>query len=428
MSQPPASERGAILVLKMRLISVAGVEGGIEEEEGVDMGRRRGDDGQGRGGVGMLSFDGSCRPDLSTAIISNPARNLLGSLHEPPSKAYRHRLKVSHPSECFTCYPGDRPRADGTRPPILLLLPFHQTRTMLLATPTEIQTEICSYLNPPSLAMMARVSHQVHLVAIPLLYRTVTIHRWNDLLAFFALDKALIPKDPELARERAQRRRADLECIRRLVLDFPFDWEPDTVGPVRELHLSRSLRLRSAPLQLELLRITFPCDLRPVLAVLQSVSPRTIELQRYHELSKPQIDFEFNIYLMVSNRIWDRLETLTYGAVNLEGYAALGGRSVRSTPFRTVREAVFRMPSRPSAGPRVYQPSLLKLVDFCPNLAKLRIETRKGTEVKELEGAVHQLVRNGVEVEVVVAPKVMFEESGRSYWPGDETDDSDEEV
>ena len=312
---------------------------------------------------------------------------------------------------------------------------------MLLATPTEIQLEIISYLDLPSLAQLAQVSHHLHLLATPPLYETVTLRRWSDVRALFALDKALLPKDPELARERGQRRRRDLDCIRRLVIDFPVGWIPSRREDVPSLaRPSPLLGLATRPLKLDLLRIAYYDNKRPLVPLLKSVNPQSMELQRCHENFRE--DSEFNVLLMVGNRVWTRLETLTYGAVNMSrGYDSYGGRSIKSSPFGQVRAILFRAPDNLDG----FEHSLEKLNEFCPNLERLTIQLdyepfvdpwRDQIEDAVTDQVVTEIVtRKGIEIGVEDAKGVgMVDIAGRTHtvWPGDddyvEEDEEEEEV
>lgn len=306
---------------------------------------------------------------------------------------------------------------------------------MLLTTPVEIQAKIVSYLDHSSLAQLARVSHHVHLLAIPPLYRTVTLHTWADLSTFFTLSQTHLRKvqrDRVLPSERADRRRADLDCICRLVLDFPVQW-PDH-NPYFPIAFSKPhalLSLSERPLQLDLLRVAYMDNLQPIVAFLKVVNPRELQLQRCS--SGYVNDAEFNVFLNLGPRYWMNLTKFTYGAREVREYAApVGKRSIKDTPFASVKDVVFRF--RDGLGS--VRPSLKTLLPFCPGAETLSLEIQEekyheeielgfdATDAKaaEAEAEAERIVPGRIAWEVVVAPgvKVRVDRDGwnaRTIWP-----------
>lgn len=304
---------------------------------------------------------------------------------------------------------------------------------MLLTTPTEIQAEILSYLELDlhALAQLARVSHHIHLLAIPLLYKTVTLHTWVDLAHFFTLETSL-PKDGKLAVERAKRRRADLDCIRRLVLDFPLDFDKDRPPPGMVLKPHVFLFLASRPLQLDLLRLSFgdPRHLHEMLPLLRSVNPQEMELQRCGNVVFVA-DHEACILLKIGRHVWTRLDKLTYGS-NLFRYRSDRGvrcRSLKTTSFATVKQVQFRTSDWFSAFFSTgssslddidMMPGLDMVVALCPNMVGMTVEIEAERDRQTFTAIVQEAVRADVEVEMIVAPAVVVsKELGRTIWPRD---------
>lgn len=212
---------------------------------------------------------------------------------------------------------------------------------MLLTLPGELQADVFSLCDSSTLVSLACVSRHVRGQAIHVLYkRPVTISTWSSLLGLFSLPPPSSYASSALAFEYATTRRAELELIRTLILDFPSEFEPPpppdfqpgapgagsaggrafkppkrspsppVFGPIPKL-----LALRSKPLHLENVIVAHIEPIDPIAPLLQCLNPVYFGTfaSGYTCACKLFDELNWRVYATFGLKAWTRLERWSFG-------------------------------------------------------------------------------------------------------------------
>lgn len=329
---------------------------------------------------------------------------------------------------------------------------------MLLLLPNELQADILSFCPSDALVSLALVSHHVHAHAVAELYtRPVTVRSWTALLGLFSLAPASTYASPADAANRATGRRAELDRIRTLILDFPHSFLPTlqirgralpahpgleqicppsswpSFGPIPKL-----LALRTRPLELDTLLISHGQPFHPLGPLLQCLNPihfgafgslsaRLFNGESRHKLS---LELDWRLYASFGRKTWSRLERWSYGPVGEYVWWGEEGTDdgIASSPFKRVQElkqATVHLP----AIDRDTKDVLQTFRAFCPSLqagkaVKVLVDDEwDRVKMEELKESVVQRSNRAetvkdwwraLEIEIGDHPRAI---GGRTVWP-----------